>query len=230
MEKINTEGQCLYCKKTYAQSNMSSHFGAHLKKAAQETPSKKKAYHLKITAWGYFLHVLMHEEQPLYDLDNFLRQIWLECCGHLSGFTVKGKQYDRFIEEFGEDMENKVGNIFKKGMILTYDYDYGSTTRLEVKVMNEYQMRTPKKVVLLTRNEPIKFMCTICNKKPAKVICALWHQEGRVFCEDCIEKHEEDCPDFADYSQMSINNSPRMGVCGYNGGSIDIERDGAWKA
>jgi hypothetical protein len=37
------------------------------------------------------------------------------------------------------------------------------------------------------------------------------------------------CSDFDDYAAMPIVNSPRAGVCGYTGGTIDKERDGAYK-
>lgn len=46
------------------------------------------------------------------------------------------------------------------------------------------------------------------------------------FCEKCAKKHAQQCEDFEDYSAMLIVNSPRMGVCGYEGGTIDLERDG----
>lgn len=39
------------------------------------------------------------------------------------------------------------------------------------------------------------------------------------------EKHTEECEDFNDYAQMPVVNSPRMGECGYDGGTIDLERD-----
>ncbi len=50
-----------------------------------------------------------------------------------------------------------------------------------------------------------------------------------MYCEECAIKHEATCEEFADYARMPIVNSPRMGVCGYEGGSIDKERDRAYK-
>ena len=47
------------------------------------------------------------------------------------------------------------------------------------------------------------------------------------YCEKCKKKPEKTCED-ADYSMMSVVNSPRMGECGYEGGSIDTERDGVY--
>jgi hypothetical protein len=48
-----------------------------------------------------------------------------------------------------------------------------------------------------------------------------------MFCEKCAKKHAKECEDFADgYAVMPVVNSPRMGVCAYEGGCIDTERDG----
>ena len=47
-------------------------------------------------------------------------------------------------------------------------------------------------------------------------------------CEKCAEKHAKECEDLSDCAAMSVVNSPRMGVCAYNGGSIDTERDGVF--
>jgi len=47
-------------------------------------------------------------------------------------------------------------------------------------------------------------------------------------CDKCADKHTEGCEDFADYASMSVVNSPRMGICGYESGTIDTERDGVF--
>ncbi|HDR51364.1 MAG TPA: hypothetical protein ENN90_07050 [Mariniphaga anaerophila] len=54
-------------------------------------------------------------------------------------------------------------------------------------------------------------------------------EKDAFFCETCSEKHAEECEDFADYAEMPVVNSPRMGECGYDGGTIDLERDGPFK-
>ena len=53
--------------------------------------------------------------------------------------------------------------------------------------------------------------------------------DWEAFCEDCIPIHEEECEGFTDYASLPVVNSPRMGECGYTGGSIDVERDGVFK-
>jgi hypothetical protein len=52
-----------------------------------------------------------------------------------------------------------------------YEYDFGSTTDLEIKVLSEQQMSSSKAVALLARNDPPQMICGKCGK-PAKVICS----------------------------------------------------------
>lgn len=52
------------------------------------------------------------------------------------------------------------------------------------------------------------------------------HGTGKnAFCKKCAKQHVKTCSDFADYAAMPVVNSPRMGVCAYDGGSIDKKRD-----
>lgn len=232
MKKIKPEGKCHYCNKMYAGSSLSRHLNSHLKSIEQEKPSKKKSYHLKITGDGlYFLHLLIREEARLEKLDTYLRKIWLECCGHLSSFEIKGSRgaYSFNTDEFGINMKTQVGRILKKGVKLIYDYDFGSTTRLEISVVNEYFINVPKSILLLSRNEPLKLLCHLCNEKAAQVMCLLWHNKGTMFCHSCKKIHAKQCREFAEYTEVNIVNSPRTGICAYEGGSIDRKRDGVWQ-
>ena len=109
---------------------------------------------------------------------------------------------------------------------MNYAYDFGSTTELVIKVVSDYPLAVKEKILLLSRNNPLKFMCDNCGKKAATSMCTVhWEEtDDRFFCEDCAEIHEEECKD-AEYSMASIVNSPRMGACAYEGGVIDVERD-----
>ncbi len=234
MQKLKAEGVCLYCKETKAGAGISRHLTSHLKKIEQEKAVKKTAYHLKVSAGSlYFLHLLVHENLTLSDLDNYLRAIWLECCGHMSSFDYKGQRtggggwFDE--EEFGIKQGKTFKSVFKGGKKLTYEYDFGSTTRLDIQVVNEYKIDlTEAGILLLSRNEPLKLLCSNCGEKPAASLCSVCYEDN-LFCADCAETHEEECEDFADYAAVSIVNSPRTGVCAYDGGMIDTERDGVWQ-
>lgn len=115
-------------------------------------------------------------------------------------------------------------------MKFTYLYDYGSTTSFSIQVAGSYALPLKESVLLLSRNEPLKILCDVCKVKPAVSLCsAHMYETEYFFCDDCASKHEEECEDFLDYARMPVVNSPRMGVCGYEGGTIDVERDGVYK-
>jgi hypothetical protein len=132
--------------------------------------------------------------------------------------------------EFDEiPFKNKAKKIFSPNMKLDYEYDFGSTTELEISVVASFPYKADKNIVLLSRNEPLELMCVVCGKAPATQICTVcMYEEDAFFCDKCAKKHAKECEDFADYASMPVVNSPRMGVCGYTGGIIDTERDGVF--
>lgn len=95
-------------------------------------------------------------------------------------------------------------------------------------MLNAYPIESKNKITLLTRNEPLGLMCNTCKKKPATLLCSIeqWTDVEYQFCDTCAKKHEKICDDFEEYAKMPVVNSPRMGKCAYEGGSIDNERDG----
>lgn len=224
MTKIKSEGKCLYCQQTVAKNSISRHLESHLGKLEQE--SGKSAWHLRVEAGAYFLQLLVDGDATLKKLDDFLRKIWLECCGHMSGFTIGGTWSSQKI-----GMSRKAQDVFYEGMKLNYVYDFGTSTELDIKVIRAHALPVKGGIQLLSRNEPLEIFCHLCKKQPATQICTVhWHEGSDcMFCGDCVEKHEAVCEDAADYSLMPIVNSPRMGECGYEGGMIDIERDGVFK-
>lgn len=140
----------------------------------------------------------------------------------------KTKQYEILMEESNGEipMSRKAKKVFSKGLKLKYQYDFGSTTELEVVVVAEYKVQARKNIFLLSRNEPLCIICSACGKKNATQICGECnYNEDAEFCEKCAKEHSKNCDAFEDYAAMAIVNSPRMGVCGYEGGRIDKERD-----
>lgn len=222
-EELTSEGKCMYCNQLLSQKEIGKHLAKHLTdKGKADSGNKSQTYcHIVVDADIMFLHLLVNGTATLKTIDTFLRDIWLECCGHMSGF-IEGRA------EIG--MSRKVQDVLVPKEKISYDYDYGSTTRLFLKGLKCYQLNETKKIILLSRNEPLKIMCSTCKKEPAICMCETCNYEmDAFFCKKCAKKHEKECEDFADYSEMPIVNSPRMGVCGYEGGSIDLERDGVYK-
>ena len=252
-EKVKSEGKCLFCGKTFAKAGINRHLATHLKE--KTTGSKSGvSFLVKVETdkrWGitpYFLSLWIDGEATMENFDSFLRSIWLECCGHASSFYDPQKRnrgsgmpdinsisrmfdddYDDFEEEEypGEiSMNKKVKDVFYKGLVLDYEYDFGSTTELTITVFEIYPMKADKKIVLLSRNEPPVIMCFDCGKVPATQICSVClYSDIAIFCDKCAKKHAKKCADFADGASLPVVNSPRMGVCAYDGGLIDTERD-----
>jgi len=172
----------------------------------------------------YWLIIECKENATLEDVDQFLRDIWLECCGHLSAFTIGGESYELSPDASGlwdmlptKTMKYKLKSVLEKGMKISYEYDFGSTTDLIITV-SDYRVRPQKKdkITILARNNPIEFTCSECGKKMARSICPQCAYEGRGFlCEDCEDSHE--CgPEML----LPLCNSPRCGVCGYEGSDL----------
>jgi hypothetical protein len=152
----------------------------------------------------YWLYVDIPVEKTLSALDSFLRKIWLECCGHLS----------KFDDERDEIANNRKLGSFTAGDTFLYMYDFGSTTDIAITVIGRI-MRKPQKgiVRLLARNIPPDFKCVGC-RKAADSICLEYVEpfEDKFYCADCAEKNEDD-----DHPMLPVTNSPRMGVCAYDG-------------
>ena len=235
MEKeLKSEGKCVYCNQMIDKMAITRHLTKHLKDLEKQHKTTDTAFHVKIHDGDMFLNILISSNARLVDLDYFLRAIWLECCGHLSSFSQKKKKYDidwyDEDSEFGEPMGELVANIFEENMVLKYDYDFGSTTSLDIKVLKFYHVSLKESITLLSRNEPLAIMCSVCKKQPAVKICTVhMYEEQAFYCKDCQKKHAKVCDDFNDYAAMPVVNSPRMGVCGYDGGTIDKKRDGVFK-
>ena len=241
--KISSQSKCIFCQKTFSKASLTRHLHTHL---AEKVMSNKpgKSFHVKIesdTRWGsspYFLHLWVDSNTALQKIDTLLRQIWLECCGHMSAFNYPQQKKIspmNFLQAFAKgkihlgeyddiDKNKKVSHIFREDLKLEYEYDFGSTTQLQLIVVKEFNIAADQPIVLLSRNEPLALLCEMCGKKPATQLCSVCKDEN-TFCQACAKKHAKKCPDFAEYANMPIVNSPRMGVCAYEGGSIDIERD-----
>ncbi len=165
-------------------------------------------------AKAYWMHVAVPVGGTLGKLDAFLRETWLECCGHLSSFEIAGERYASDPMDGDLSMKRPLNQVVGVGMNLTYEYDYGSTTELTLKVAGLRAYGTPKGAVqLLARNEPPVILCQSCASEPATEICAecAWEEAGWL-CPACAETHTCETE-----MRLPVTNSPRVGVCAYVG-------------
>ena len=204
---------------------MTRHLETCPKRTATFTPTRDKylvkPHHLLqlridgLYAPDYWMYVEIPSEAPLDMLDNFLRKSWLECCGHLSRFEIRGISYSSYADASfgGKTMDIQIGKVLHVGDECTYEYDFGSTTDLRLKVQSEREgVRQKKVVTLLAHNVLPTQPCSVCGK-PATQICSECSYDGSGFlCETCATEHE--C---GEEMLLPVINSPRMGVCGYDG-------------
>jgi hypothetical protein len=226
-----TRGKCGFCGKEYAKSGMTRHLTScparkeAIAAANQGRGRNQPIYHLQVLdAWGgdYWLHLEMKGSATLEDLDEYLRAIWLECCGHLSAFEIGPVHYTQiFKDSMGWSMEKsmnvQVRKLFAPGMSIPYEYDFGTTSELIIKVLDVRVGKplTSHPIALMARNDPPPIPCAVCGE-PATVLShtCLW-EEGKdfyecVFCDEHIEGEDEEM-------LVGVYNSPRTGLCGYDG-------------
>ncbi len=229
-KKFVSKGTCNFCKKPYSKAGMSRHLAAckarqaAYKKESESEKAKKakkgKLFHIQVTGFYipiYWMHIEIPAGATLRRLDGFLRDIWLECCGHLSMFRVGQQVYSVSpMSDFGDrSMGVALDKVFKLGMEFTHEYDFGTTTHLTLKVVAEREGVVGKKsdVQIMVRNHPPEILCESCGKKPATLVCgACIYYDEAWYCDDCAPKHE--C---GEEMMLPVVNSPRVGMCGYTG-------------
>ena len=235
---VQTRGFCKYCGKEYTKGGMLRHLAACKKRALvlEKENLKRKCRYFQIVISGkyvkdYWLIVETSENTTLKELDKFIRDIWVECCRHLSAFTCHGVEYescpniDGFWGQPSKNMNYRLKDVVNVGDSISYEYDFGSTTELLINIhgVREGEKRN-NEIVILSRNNPPKIVCSNCGQNEANWVDTEAYYEGLPFwCEDCLNEEHGDEED-GEYSEreflLPICNSPRMGVCGYEGSDI----------
>jgi len=223
---MESNGVCSFCGKTFSKAAMSKHLDSCWQRKAASAAAlgpKTKYFHLVVEGRylpEYWMHLQVRADAQLRKLDDFLRGIWLECCGHLSAFTIEDQRYvsevikhPLFNLEPEKGMGIKIRTVLKPKTKFTYEYDFGTTTELNLRVISERTDQSGKEPVhLMARNTPPPITCNVC-KKPATQVCAqcIWEGEGWL-CDACARKHK--C---GEEMLLPVVNSPRVGMCGYTG-------------
>lgn len=229
-QKLGTIAACAICKETKSARVMVKHLETHLKKR-EKTMHGSPAFHIRIDGGDdvFWMNVVVPAEASLMMLDRFLRDIWLECCGHLSAFEIARRRYNvskpdlQGMDMFGtfnqeETMDAALGKVLRKGLSFSHEYDFGTTTTLRLKVISSGKFGKSRNAVeLLARNEPPDMRCKSCGQK-AVVVCAMckWNDVGSWLCKKCSKKHAE-TEDCEGEGFLPVVNSPRVGECGYEG-------------
>jgi hypothetical protein len=160
---------------------------------------------------AYWFDAEVRGTATLADIDSYLRAIWLECCGHLSRFSLGGWG--------GRDVakRRRVGEVLTEGVELTHIYDFGTESITLVKAVGARRGaplgRRP--MVLMARNTVPQAPCVECGQ-PASHLCQEcqidWESPGTL-CTQHADAHPHE-----EYGEpIEIVNSPRLGLCGYTG-------------
>ena len=208
-----TKGQCQYCEKVFAKQSAVK----HIKECSIDTTGKTACFLIKVqgSAPLFWQYILVPESCTLVNLDDFLRNIWLECCGHLSLFNIGGQEFYNSPSEPGDkSFDSKLKKLLSVGSQFTYEYDFGSTTELFFEVVDLYKNMDIDDVTLLMINELPSVGCPSCQKNVA-LICSSCQS---IWCETCSA--EDECGE--DYFLPFVN-SPRVGQCAYTGNGMEVD-------
>ena len=124
------------------------------------------------------------------------------------------------------DMNVAVAQMAPPGARFRYDYDFGATTELTLRSIAEIEVAiTPGDcgVILLARNDPPPFACVFCGQPATWVTPSPedWIAMTTGVCDQCLPRL--DCaPHPGSNWRLPIINSPRYGVCGYDGEPLRI--------
>jgi hypothetical protein len=224
MSKTLSNGTCQFCHSVLSKTVMTRHLQACASRkdiaATTDLKSVKKTRMVHLLVEGraqpqYWMHLEFPTAVTLQALDDFLRGTWLECCGHMSKFEIAGTSYASYPDpDFGDkSMSVQAGRLLSPGMQFFHEYDYGTTTELRLKVLEDREGEAKgKSIQVLARNEPPLISCEKCGK-PATDVCSQCIDEGEGWlCDACSEEHE--C---GEEMLLPVVNSPRVGMCAYTG-------------
>ncbi len=271
----SSSGACRVCDRVLPKGQLTR----HLKSCLKRTEGPLHQWLLVIEARyrrEYWLYLTVPPDVSLEKIDSFLRDIWVECCGHLSAFDFNNTTYLSEPEDEGDDLEEsddleegddleesddsdegddleasltqKFEDIFQKlgfpadnmkepwptfkerdmaiplqkvvhkGDKMKYQYDFGSTTELTLRVLDE-DVRGPEEgITVVARNDRPQLDCEECGQ-PAELVATDWNYV--LYCASCADKLGDEEKDFL----LPVVNSPRMGVCDYCGGDEDSQAD-----
>jgi len=213
-------GKCVFCGREMTRGGMTRHLAScperqqAIAAAEQGKGQQRHLYHLQVqdAGWGgYWLHLEMSGTSNLQELDDYLRSIWLECCGHLSDFRTGGWDSQEL------SMRNRIYAVLQPGVTLTHLYDYGTTSYTSIRSISVRKGKplTKYPILLMARNNPPAFVCQECGQPATRLCMECIYEYGHdgYLCDLHAENHPHD-----DYGPpMPIVNSPRIGMCGYAG-------------
>ncbi len=220
-QRKQSKGTCTYCGKEMAKGGMTKHLTtcpqrqAAIEKANGGKGEAEELFHLRVEdayRKEFWLDLEMRGNKTLKHLDDYLRAIWLECCGHLSQFSIPA---GGFANEIGKT--RKLADVFLRTGELEHIYDFGTSSETRVKLVHFRQGKptTSKAMALMARNNMPEENCIECGK-PATHLCLECLYEEETWGTLC-DAHTKSHPHKNYDDPITLVNSPRLGMCGYEG-------------
>jgi len=202
------EGQCKFCKQDFSKRQITIHLN-HCEKRKKE----KNIKNLRLSVVdpcmkNFWLIVEANNQAQLKDLDNLIRDVWVECCGHLSLFGNYGNEVGK---------GRIIMDTLNPGDNINYIYDFGSSTELTIEALeySNYQLNDKKKIELVARNYLPPSNCAKCGQQATQVCTACIEEGLALVCDKCAEKYHNEENEEEEHYILPLANSPRSGVCGY---------------
>lgn len=219
-QRKQSRGECGFCGREMTKGGLARHLPTcpqrlELVETVNQGPGKKRAIlHLIVQdAWSkdFWLHLEMNGNATLEDLDHYLRAIWLECCGHLSRYSIGGWSGDEISKN------RKILPVFKPGVELTHIYDFGTSSHTLIKAVTRRKGKplTEHPIYLMARNNLLIERCVDCEGQAIWYCmdCTIERDEWVTLCDEHEQEHSHE-----NYGGVyPLVNSPRVGMCGYDG-------------
>ena len=212
-------GQCRRCGRTVRKNQASSHLLACL------GPGRELLIKAEAPRSPYFTYFTAPRGTTWQALDDALRDLWVECCDHLSAFTIGDNSFESEVFDPGPFPLSRRRHRAMNSPILrgtpvnekiVYEYDFGTTTELVLIVVADgVNGLASDRIKLAARNAAPTYPCEQCGK-PASVMVG-W--DRRTYCGTC----QDALPNAEREIEWPILNSPRVGICGYTGPSLEPE-------
>jgi hypothetical protein len=213
-------GACAYCGRELTRGGMTKHLRACEARLRAISAADGRAgaagpqIHVQVRdadTGEFWLNLEVDGSASLKQLDGYLRAIWLECCGHLSQFSAGGWGGTTL------GMARKVEQVFRPGVEVTHVYDFGteSVTLLKTVEAREGKRTGKHPIALMARNAAPAIGCQECGAPATRLCQECVYEDGRpgTLCDAHAEAHPHE--DYGD--PLALVNSPRMGLCGYEG-------------
>ena len=220
--RLQSHGTCAWCGEEFGKRAMSTHFDKCAKRqdalrlAESSNRPVETLWHIRVQAAGdsqFWLDLEMRGPATLDTLDKYLRAIWLECCGHLSQFTIGGWGGREIAKT------RKADAIFEPELVLRHLYDFGTTSETDIHVIGSRQGKatTRHPIALLARNKMPVMECNECGQPAAWLCLECLYEADETGTWFLCDKHAKNHPHDEYGEPLRLVNSPRLGMCGYEG-------------